>query len=138
MSERSSNGLTVGEVARRTGLAPSAVRYYERCGLLPRAERVSGWRRFPEDVVERIELIRIAAASGFRLAEVAVLLEGVDDGQRGTEALATLARSKLPELEAALARAQVLVRIMRAASECQCPSLDACMALAREELRSYA
>ena len=50
MSENGKN-LSIGEVALRAGLNPSAIRYYERIGLLPDAERVSGQRRYDETVL---------------------------------------------------------------------------------------
>jgi hypothetical protein len=53
--------LTIGEIARCAGVATSAIRYYERVGLLPEAERVSGQRRYGEDAVGRLAFIARAA-----------------------------------------------------------------------------
>lgn len=62
--------LTIGEVARRSGLAASAIRFYEREGLV-RAERTpSGQRRFHRDVLRRIAFIRIAQRVGLSLDEI--------------------------------------------------------------------
>jgi DNA-binding transcriptional MerR regulator len=125
-------GLTVGEVARRAGIAASAVRYYERLGLLPKAPRTGGWRQYPSSVLDRLRLIGIATASGFSLAEVDVLLRALDEGAPASGTLAELAAAKVPELEAALIRTQLLVELMRAASDCRCPSLADCAALAEQ------
>src|SRR5262245_66529242 len=46
-------GMSIGEVARKMGLRSSAIRYYERLGLLPKAPRVSGRRRYDERMLER-------------------------------------------------------------------------------------
>lgn len=119
--------LTVGEVARRTGIASSAVRYYESIGLLPPPERQGGWRRYEPDVVDRIGLIRASTDAGFKLDEVRVMLRAMELGEANP--LAELARAKLPELEASLARLQGIVEIMRAACHCRCPSLAACAPL---------
>ena len=119
-----SRTLTIGDVARRTGLAASALRYYESIGLLPPPEREGGWRRFDPSVVDRIGLIQLATEAGFRLDEVKLLLDAMD--QQLPNPLADLARAKLPELEASLERMQVLVAWMRAASECRCPSFAEC------------
>jgi MerR family transcriptional regulator, redox-sensitive transcriptional activator SoxR len=62
--------LTIGEIAQRSGLAPSAIRYYERIGLV-RAERTLGnQRRYRRDVLRRIAFVRIAQRVGLSLDEV--------------------------------------------------------------------
>jgi len=69
--------LTIGEVAGRTGLAPSAIRFYERRGLI-RAERApSGQRRFRRDVLRRIAFVRVAQRVGLSLEEIAEALAGL-------------------------------------------------------------
>jgi MerR family redox-sensitive transcriptional activator SoxR len=63
--------LTIGEVARRSGVAASALRFYEMRGLL-RAERAgSGHRRFPREVLRRIAFIVFAQRVGLNLEEIA-------------------------------------------------------------------
>ncbi len=75
--------ITIGEVADRSGLAASAIRFYERQGLL-RAERTAGGqRRFRRDVLRRIAFIRIAQRVGLSLDEI-------------VEALAELPADKAP------------------------------------------
>jgi MerR family redox-sensitive transcriptional activator SoxR len=62
--------LTIGEIAKRSGLAPSAIRYYERIGLI-RAERTLGnQRRYRRDVLRRIAFVRIAQRVGLTLDEI--------------------------------------------------------------------
>src|SRR5437762_13729165 len=68
--------MRIGAVARHTGLATSAIRYYERLGLLPPARRLNGQRSYGEDVVVRLEVIRGAVASGFTLQEIRKLFAG--------------------------------------------------------------
>ena len=124
----SDGSLTVGEVARRAGLRPSAVRYYEAEGLIPVAERVGGWRRFSPTVLDRLALIRMATHVGFSLKEVKVLVGALDAGGTGTPELAALAQAKVPEVEAVLARTQGLLELLRSAAACHCPTLQACVA----------
>ena len=71
-------GMSIGEVARKMGLRSSAIRYYERLGLLPKAPRVSGRRRYDERVLERLAMVRFAKHVGFSVAEIKVLLSGVE------------------------------------------------------------
>jgi MerR family redox-sensitive transcriptional activator SoxR len=78
--------LTIGEVADRSGLAASAIRFYERQGLV-RAERTAGGqRRFRRDVLRRIAFIRIAQRVGLSLEEI-------------VEALAELPADKAPNAQ---------------------------------------
>ena len=73
--------MKIGEVARRAGVSIDAVRYYERRGVLPRAERTgSGYRMFNEDVVARLELVRQLQDLGLTLDEVVDALQVHDRG----------------------------------------------------------
>src|SRR6266487_7090301 len=101
MSERL---LTIGELARRTGVAASALRYWEELGLLPAPARISGQRRYPESAVALVGVILLLHDVGFSLAEQKALMasRGVapDEWQR-------LARRKLAELDEQIAKARV-------------------------------
>lgn len=69
------DSLTIGQVARETGLGVETVRFYERRGLIeepPRRE--SGYRQYPPDVLPRLGFIRRAKELGFSLAEIMELL----------------------------------------------------------------
>jgi MerR family redox-sensitive transcriptional activator SoxR len=69
--------LTIGEVARRSGLAASALRFYERQGLIHAERAPSGQRRFRRDVLRRIAFIRIAQRVGLSLDEIVTALAGL-------------------------------------------------------------
>ncbi len=70
-----SNGLRVGQVARRAGVHVETIRFYERKGLLPEPRRTrSGYRVYTEETVHRLAFIRQAKALGFSLREIAELL----------------------------------------------------------------
>ncbi len=67
--------LTIGELAKAAQISKVAIRYYERCGLLPKAaRRASGYRQYPQSVIARIRFIKNAKAVGFSLEEIAELL----------------------------------------------------------------
>jgi MerR-like DNA binding protein len=72
-------GLTISEVAREIGLQASAIRYYERIGLLPRALRMSGQRRYDTTVLYRLAIIQRARQLGFTLTEIRHLFFGFRD-----------------------------------------------------------
>jgi MerR family transcriptional regulator, redox-sensitive transcriptional activator SoxR len=93
--------------------------------VLPRAERVSGQRRYRGDTVERLGLIAAAKEAGFSLDEISELLRSSDEG-RASERLRELADRKLPEVEALIVRAERMRRWLELASTCGCSTLEAC------------
>lgn len=125
--------LTIGELAAAVGVNASAVRYYERRGLMPDPERVGGQRRYPPDAIARLRTIQAAQRAGFSLEEVAQLLAGADDG-RSAEALRQLAERKLPDVEALIERTRVIKEWLDLAAECRCASLDVCSLFAADQL----
>lgn len=69
-------GLTIGTVARRAGVGVETIRFYEREGLLPEPPRTgAGYRKYPEEAIERLRFIRRAKELGFSLPEVEELME---------------------------------------------------------------
>lgn len=107
--------LTVGKLAKRTGVAVETLRYYERRGLLPQAERTaSGYRLFRPEAVQRLRFIRRAQALGFSLDEIAELLSLSDDPGRSAAAVKALTRSKIDDIEA---RIRDLQRMKRALAQ---------------------
>ena len=118
--------LSIGEVARRAGLNASAIRYYERLGVLPEPERESGRRRYSEETVRRLHVIEVAKRAGFTLDEARVLLATQDDGTPASEPIRELALRKLPDVEALIARAQAMRDWLQTATGCNCDTLDVC------------
>ncbi|HTO54637.1 MAG TPA: MerR family transcriptional regulator [Myxococcota bacterium] len=132
--------LPIGEVARRSGLSASALRYYERAGLVPRAERAGGRRVYGPEILERLTLIEVAKAAGFRLAEIRTLVAGL--GRRTPpgprwQALTARKDAELAARAVELARAR---RLLRALGRCACPTLSDCaraLDLKRTSTRSF-
>jgi MerR family redox-sensitive transcriptional activator SoxR len=118
--------LTIGKLADRFGLNTSAIRYYERVGVLPEPARESGQRRYGPDAVRRLEVLEVAKRAGFTLDETRVLLQSADAGAPAFEALRDLAVRKLPEVEALIARAQEMRSWLLTATHCSCATLDVC------------
>jgi DNA-binding transcriptional MerR regulator len=124
--------LSIGEVASKAGVNVSAIRFYERQGLLPEPERAGGQRRYTDAVVQRLGIIDAAKQAGFSLDEVAVLLTSTDRGAPAHEQLRALAGRKLPEVDALIERAQAMRGWLIAASECKCDALDVCALFSSE------
>ena len=73
--------LTIGQVASRTGLRASAIRYYESRGLLPKASRIGGKRVYEGSVLERLAIIELAKTAGFHLDEIRSTLLRAGEGK---------------------------------------------------------
>ena len=118
--------MSIGEVAQRTGVAASALRYYEREGLIPRADRRGGKRVYGDDILDRLALIGVAKAAGFTVAEIQTLLSGfarrTPPGQRWRK----LAERKLIELEARATEVERMKRVLETVTRCACPTLEEC------------
>ena len=116
--------LSIGELARRTGLSVSAIRFYEARGLVPEPERAGGKRRYGEEVLRRLAIIDAAQRVGFTLEEIRDLLGSRDE--LAHERLRQLAVLKLPELDDLIARATSVRRVLRICSRCSCDSIEVC------------
>ena len=118
--------LLIGEVARRAGIRASAIRYYESIGLLPEPQRVSGRRRYPDEVLRTLSVIGAAQRAGLSLDEVRELLAASDGEGAVSERLRAIAERKLPEVDALIERARLVRSWLEAAADCRCPTLEAC------------
>lgn len=118
--------LSIGQVAAKAGVNVSAIRFYEREGLLPAAERVGGQRRYGKAAIERLGAIDTAKQAGFSLDEIRVLLISIDEGAPAHEQLQALAARKLPEVDALIERAKAMRDWLMAATTCDCETIEAC------------
>lgn len=64
--------MTIGELAIESGVPASTIRYWERIGVLPVPARISGQRRYLQDALHRLAVLRLAQACGFRLEEMRI------------------------------------------------------------------
>lgn len=129
--------LTIGKVAVRSGIAASAIRYYESEGLIPKPARRHGWRVYDESIVDQLGLIELAKSAGFTVAEIKQLLSGFARRTPPSERWRKLTRAKLQELDERIAEAERMKAVLRGVIRCRCPTLDDCgRALRRQRERS--
>ena len=119
------NGLSIGEVARQAGLRPSALRYYEHVGLLSPQLRQGGQRRYDRTVFNRLSVIAYAKDVGFTIAELKMLLSGASGG-RASDRWHAFAARKRRDLDAMIARANRMKRLLDVAVTCRCLDLEEC------------
>ena len=120
--------LTIGELARRTGVTTSALRYYEEFGLLPPPARISGQRRYPGSATRAVATILLYRDAGFTLAEQKALM-ATHAGKPADRS--QLMRHKLADLDEQIARAQAARDAITHGLRCphqditQCPNFNA-------------
>ncbi len=119
--------MSIGEVAARSGLSPSALRHYEAEGLVSAQRTAGGARRYPRSVLRRLAFVRAAQNVGLTLPEIRVALASLPDGRtpsaRDWERLSQDWRDRLDEQIAALVQ---LRDGLSSCIGCGCLSLTSC------------
>lgn len=118
--------MTISEVAGRVGLRPSALRYYERFGILPPAQRIGGQRRYDMSAVHRLVVIQQARQTGFSLPEIKELFFGFRAGTPPSARWRKLKKHKLAELDAMLQRIRSMRALVTKYGNCRCAALEEC------------
>ncbi|MFZ5935995.1 MerR family transcriptional regulator [Pseudomonas sp. HS6-2] len=108
--------MRIGELARRTGLSASRIRFYQASGLIEARRLGNGYRDFPEQVVRSLEIITCGQQAGFSLEEMRKLTSAAGDGAARHDRLLASLKRKVAEIEAmqlrlAQNRAQLLAVI---------------------------
>jgi MerR family redox-sensitive transcriptional activator SoxR len=119
--------MKIGDLAKRAGLNASAIRYYERSGLLSPPHRVGGQRRYSDDALDRVLLIRFASEMGFSLTETKTFLSGLGSGTPVGPRWKKLARSKIQEVVENMQRERRLKSLLEDLLDCRCVSLNVCV-----------
>jgi len=120
--------LSIGELAERTELRTSALRYYEGAGLLDPAVRVSGRRQYDESAVERVSVIQFAQRLGFTLAEIRQLLSE-PRGRRQKERWRGFVDAKVVELDETMRHVRAMKKVLLASRDCDCVDVHECAQL---------
>ena len=119
--------LSIGEVARRSGVAPSALRFYEHRGLIASTRTDGNQRRYDRAVLRRIALIQAGRAAGISLAEIRAALAGLPTSRtpnrRDWERLSSRWRN---DLDARIETLQALRERLTTCIGCGCLSIDRC------------
>lgn len=116
--------MTIGQVAKESGFAASAIRYYEQAGVLPRPIRIGGRRQYGPSILERLAVLERTKACGFSLAETRQLLYGFREGAPPSERWQTLARRKIAELDELTLKIAATKELLQ--RPCACKDLAEC------------
>ena len=126
--------LSIGDIAKRTGVTVETLRFYEKQGLIPTPARsASGYRQYPQTTVKRVQLVQRAKAVGFTLSDIRELLALRTQPGVTCVDIRRRAESKIAEIEAKLDELERMRQALRRlAAQCsndgtvsECPILDA-------------
>jgi len=126
--------LTIGELAARSGVAPSALRYYERLGLIHAVRTTGNQRRYQRTELRRVAFIRIAAQVGVPLEEIGEALRELPEARTPTKAdWAQLSRAWRQRLDDQIALLERLRDTLTGCIGCGCLSLKSCQLYNRDD-----
>jgi MerR family transcriptional regulator, redox-sensitive transcriptional activator SoxR len=119
--------LTIGDVSRRTGVAASALRFYEDVGLIHAERTAGGQRRYRRDVIRRVSFIRVAQQVGLGLEEIRAYMSTLPDRRTPDRSdWEGVAASWRPRLDEQIALLERLRDRLTGCIGCGCLSLDLC------------
>lgn len=119
-------GLSIGQLAAKAEVNTSTLRYYESVGLIPAPERISGQRRYDETLLDRINFIKVAQQTGFSIQEIAILLEGFEQGESLSDRWEQMAMQKRAELEERKKQLNSMIQILDSGLSCKCLTWSEC------------
>ena len=117
--------LTIGDVATKTGVRASTIRFYESEGLLPRVARQSGKRVYDESILERVAAIQLAKAAGLELAEIRMLLSAAE-ARAPRRIWRELIKDKRAQLDREMRTLAVMKYVLASIAHCRCATTDGC------------
>lgn len=122
--------LTIGGLSERTGVAHSALRFYEAEGLIHATRTAGGQRRYPRDILRRVSFIRVAQQVGLTLDEIRAALSSLPQNRTPTKKdWERLSASWRPRLDAQIAMLERLRDRLTGCIGCGCLSMQACRLL---------
>ena len=114
--------MMIGAVAKQFGLAASALRYYERVGLMADVRRIAGRRDYCQDDLKRLGLIQLAQKAGFTISEIQTLLHGFSGRTPPSARWRQSAKTKRQELNRQIEQAAAMIRVLDNLLDCECPT----------------
>ena len=123
--------MKIGQLARAANVNASAIRFYEKRGLLASPHRTGGQRRYSSEALDRVLLIRFAGEMGFTLAEIKLFLSGLRDDAPVGPRWKKFAARKLREVERSIQRSLQLKKVLEGLLHCKCRSLEFCVSCLR-------
>ena len=118
--------MHIGDLAQRAGIAPSAIRYYEKVGLLPVPSRKSGRRQYGIETLGRLRIIQVARDAGFSIEETRIFLSGFSSTTPPAARWRQLAVRKLEEFQTTILRIERMKAVLESSFKCECLGIEDC------------
>ena len=112
--------MTIGQVARKAGVAQSAIRYYETVGLLPRPPRRRGVREYDDNAVDQLKILRFFRRAGITIRGLATITSQQRGSNVGREAVLGVLQLRIVELDTLMIEAQEMKRRLEESIGCRC------------------
>ncbi|MBT2553404.1 redox-sensitive transcriptional activator SoxR [Arthrobacter sp. ISL-5] len=121
------HALSIGELSQRSGVAPSALHFYERNGLITSERTLGNQRRYGRDMLRRVAFIRVSQRVGIPLKDIRTALDSLPEGRTPTKRdWSRLSRLWRSELDARIEALHHLREDLDGCIGCGCLSLKAC------------
>jgi MerR family redox-sensitive transcriptional activator SoxR len=118
--------LTIGELSSRSGVAQSALRFYEREGLISARRTGGNQRRYPNVTLRRVALVQAGKTAGIPLERIRAALDTLPDGKATKRDWERLSRSWAAELDERIATLEAIRTRLTTCIGCGCLSLKTC------------
>jgi MerR family redox-sensitive transcriptional activator SoxR len=119
--------MSIGDVAAKAGIRASAIRYYERKGVLPLPSRTNGRRQYDDNtILKQLAVLRLATEAGFTIREIKSLFRDFGPDVAASTRWRRMADGKLRELEESLRRTELMRSVLQAMLKCGCATLEQC------------
>lgn len=118
--------MRISELARRAGIRPSAIRFYESAGILPPPSRHGGQRHFTAETELYLAVIGAARKAGFSIAEIKTVFHGFAESTPASVRWRRLARAKSHEIDRQIRRLRAVQKLLRQGVRCRCIKLEDC------------
>lgn len=114
--------MRIGEVAKKSGIPASTLRYYEDFGLIPEPRRVNGQRDYNTQIFTILDTIQLAQDAGFTLREIRQLMDSRDIREQWK----LMARIKLGDVQQTIRELRLMEEQLLQSLRCKCDSGDTC------------
>lgn len=118
--------MRIGDLARKAGLNPSAIRYYESVGLMPPPQRQGRRRIYGDEALDRLTFVQFARRLGFTVSEIAALAAASQSRRPFSMQMRNMAARKIEELDRWMEGAHGVRALLTDSLRCHCPDLAAC------------
>jgi MerR family redox-sensitive transcriptional activator SoxR len=112
--------MTIGQVARKAGVARSTIRYYEATGLLPRPSRKHGARQYDDDVVDQLKILRFFRRAGITIRGLSTITSQQRESNVRREVVLGVLQRRIADLDALMIEAQETKRRLEESIACRC------------------